>query len=222
MMAIIMRNDVLVVIRDTLEDVQGIKILSMYVEDNIVFGIYVNKVQDTLSFLSLPKQHFETVINGINIQFFELGTVLHNIYFNGALKFLDILHSNTKIIEPTIKYIDLCKLVLENIPFNIAKLNYINAFNKNFNYETDVEKVSMLMDVALNLNLTLLTWNNNNMQDFYYVKDIDNENDFIKACNSLNVFKQWLQSQSFAKISEKNINCIDQMYIKIQISYMKI
>ena len=66
-----MRNDVLVVIRDTLEDVQGIKILSMYVEDNIVFGIYVNKVQDTLSFLSLPKQHFETVINGINIQFLK-------------------------------------------------------------------------------------------------------------------------------------------------------
>lgn len=211
-----MRTDVLLTIKDTLEDVQKIKVLSMSVEDNTVFGIYINDIKDSLSFLTLPKNHFETTIDNINIHFFELGSVLHIIYFNGALKFLDILYPDSKIIEHNSEYIDLCNLVLENVPFNIAKLKYIEAFNQDFNYETDVEKVLMLMEIANDFNLTLLMWHKENMNNFVYVNEINNENDFILAYNSLNGFKEWLQGQNFAKISEKNLNCIDQKYINIQ------
>lgn len=211
-----MRNDVLLTIKDTLEDVQKIKVLSMSVEGNTVFGIYINNIRDSLSFLTLPKNHFETTIDNININFFELGSVLHTIYFNGALNFLDILYPDDKIIEHNSEYIDLCNLVLENVPFNIAKLKYIEAFNQEFNYGTDVEKILMLMEIANDLNLTLLMWHKENMNNFVYVNEINNENDFILAYNSLNGFKEWLQGQNFAKISEKNLNCIDQKYINIQ------
>ena len=211
-----MRTDVLLTIKDTLEDVQKIKVLSMSVEDNTVFGVYINDIRDSLSFLTLPKNHFETTIDNININFFELGSVLHIIYFNGALKFLDILYPDSKIIEHNSEYIDLCNLVLENIPFNIAKLKYIEAFNQEFDYGTDVEKVLMLMEIANDFNLTLLMWHKENMNNFVYVNEINNENDFILAYNSLNGFKEWLQGQNFAKISEKNLNCIDQKYINIQ------
>ena len=211
-----MRTDVLLTIKDTLEDVQKIKVLSMSVEDNTVFGVYINDIRDSLSFLTLPKNHFETTIDNININFFELGSVLHIIYFNGALKFLDILYPDSKIIEHNSEYIDLCNLVLENVPFNIAKLKYIEAFNQEFDYGTDVEKVLMLMEIANDFNLTLLMWHKENMNNFVYVNEINNENDFILAYNSLNGFKEWLQGQNFAKISEKNLNCIDQKYINIQ------
>ena len=216
MMEITMRTDVLLTIKDTLEDVQKIKVLSMSVEDNTVFGVYINDIRDSLSFLTLPKNHFETTIDNININFFELGSVLHIIYFNGALKFLDILYPDSKIIEHNSEYIDLCNLVLENVPFNIAKLKYIEAFNQEFDYGTDVEKVLMLMEIANDFNLTLLMWHKENMNNFVYVNEINNENDFILAYNSLNGFKEWLQGQNFAKISEKNLNCIDQKYINIQ------
>ena len=48
------------------------------------------------------------------------------------------------------------------------------------------------------------------------------ENDFIKACNAINTFKQWLQEQKFAKISEKNMNRINDMYVNLQILHMKV
>jgi len=217
-----MRTDVLLTIKDTLEDVQKIKVLSMSVKDNTVFGIYINNIKDSLSFLTLPKNHFETTIDNININFFELGSVLHTIYFNGALNFLDILYPDDKIIEHNSEYIDLCNLVLENVPFNIAKLKYIEAFSQEFNYETDVEKILMLMEIANDFNLTLLMWHKENMNNFIYMDEINNENDFILAHNSLNGFKEWLQGQNFAKISEKNLNCIDQKYINIQKSNIEV
>ena len=221
MMGIIMRNDVLLVIKDTLEDVQNITVLSMNVVDNTVFGIYVREVKESLSFLNFPKNHFETTIDNINIHFFELGTVLHSIYYNGALNFLDILYSNVDIIEDDSYYIDLCDLIFENVPFNIAKLKYIETYNEYFDNGVNTEPLSMLMDVANNLNVSLLSWNNKCMDNFYYIKKIETENDVIKACNSLNDFKIWLEGENFSKISERNMNKIDQMYINLQISHME-
>ena len=164
-----MRADVIETIKKTLEQTKNITILSLNVEDNILFGIYIADVRDSLSFLSLPESHFETTISDINIQFFELGTVLHNIYFNGALNFIDILYPDDEIMTPNSHYINLCDLIVENLPFNIAKLNYINATNQNFDYESDVDKVSMLMKVTLDLHVNLLTWKDINMENFFYV-----------------------------------------------------
>ena len=217
-----MRTDIFLTIKKTLEDVQNITVLSMDVQDNIVFGIYITEVRDNLSFLSLPKRHFETTIDGINIQFFELGAVLHKVYAYGALKFIDILCPNDDIIKPHSYYIDLYNLVMENLPFNIAKLKYIEAHRQYLDNGTGVESVSMLMDIALMLNQKLSLWYNDCMDNFLYVENIETENDIIKACNSLNGFKVWLESKSFAKISEKNMNKIDQMYINLQILHMKV
>ena len=222
-MGITMRTDVLLTIKDTLEDVQNITVLSMNVVDNTVFGVYIREVRESLSFLLFPKNHFETTIDGINIQFFELGTVLHNIYYNGALKFLDILYPDTNIMEGNSYYIDLCNLIFENVPLNIAKLKYIDAHQQYFDNGTNLEPISMLMNIAENLNENLLLWNDGNcMDNFLYIKNIETENDAIKAINSLNDFKVWLESESFTKISEKNMNRIDQMYINLQILHMEV
>lgn len=217
-----MRTDVIDTIKNTLEETKNIKILSLKVEDNILFGVYINEVREEISFLSQPKTHFETTIDNINLQFFELGALLYNIYFHGALKFIDILYPDDEIMKPNSYYINLCDLVVENLPFNIAKLNFINATNQNFDYENDVDKVSMLMELAMHLHVDLLTWKNINMDNFLYVRDIENKNDFIKACNAINTFKQWLQEQKFAKISEKNMNRINDMYVNLQILHMKV
>lgn len=217
-----MRTDVIKTIKETLEETKNITVLSLNVEDNILFGVYIAEVRDSLSFLTLPESHFETTISDVNIQFFELGTVLHNIYFNGALNFIDILYPDTEIMKPNSHYINLCDLVVENLPFNIAKLNFINACNQNFDYGCDVGKVEMLMKLAMHLNVDLLTWKDINMDNFLYVKEIKDENDFIKAYNSINTFKQWLQEQKFPKISEKNMHRINDMYVNLQILHMQV
>ena len=184
-----MRTDVIDTIKNTLEETKNIKILSLNVEDNILFGVYINEVREEISFLSQPKTHFETTIDNINLQFFELGALLYNIYFHGALKFIDILYPDDEIMKPNSYYINLCDLVVENLPFNIAKLNFINATNQNFDYENDVDKVSMLMELAMHLHADLLTWKNINMDNFLYVRDIENENDFLNEIKRLSNHK---------------------------------
>lgn len=210
-----MRIDIVNTIKKTLEETKDITILSLNEENDILFGVYINNVEGQLSFLSRPKTHFETVIGNVNIQFFELGAVLYNIYFYGALKFIDILCPNDNLIKPNQYYMELCDFVLENIPFNVAKLKYIEAIDKDFKYENDKEKVQMLLEVMLGFQSTLLGEN----EDFTYIK-IENENDFINVCNQLNYFKQKLQEKTFSKISEKNMNQLDDMYINLQISHI--
>lgn len=214
-----MRTDIINTIKKTLEETKGITILSLNEDKNILFGIYINDVKEQLSFLSRPKTHFEITIGGINLQFFELGAVLYNIYFHGALKFVDLLCPDDNLMTPNQHYMTLYNFVLENIPFNVAKLKYIDAVSENFKYETDKEKVQMLTDTMLNFRLTLLL--DDKFEDFTYVK-IENENDFIKACNQLDVFKQELQEENFPKISEKNMNRIDEMYTNLQILHIKV
>ena len=219
-----MRNDILLTIKKTLEDIQNITVLSMNVVDNTVFGVYIREVRDNLSFLIFPKNHLETTIDGINIQFFELGAVLHNIYYNGALNFLDILYPDTNIMKGNFHYINLCNLIFENIPFNIAKLKYIEASNQKFSdhYQDDIEKTLMLMDIANELNNFLALWGDSYFDSFVYVDEVKDKKDFVAACNSLDEFRQWLQNQSFTKISEKDMNRIDQMYINLQILHMEV
>lgn len=214
-----MRIDIVNTIKKTLEETKDITILSLNEENNVLFGVYINNTKGQLSFLSRPKTHFETVVGGVNLQFFELGAVLYNIYFYGALKFIDILCSDDNLMKPTKHYMELCNFVLENIPFNVAKLKYIEAVSQDFKYETDKEKVQMLTDVMLGFRLSLMM--DDKFEEFTYIK-IENENDFIKACNQLDIFKQELQKETFSKISEKNMNQLDDMYINLQISHMKV
>lgn len=216
-----MKIETIQIIKETLEKAKSITVLSMSQDNNILFGVYINNVRDSLSFLSLPKSHFETTINEINIQFFELGAVLHSIYFNGALKFIDILIPDDGLMTPSEDYLSLCSFVLDNIPFNIAKLKYIEAVNENFTYENDIEKVSMLLKIMLDFKITLMI-DLDVFDSIEYVTSIDNENDFIKACNYLNKFKEYLQGETYPKISEKNMYKMDKMYIDIQISHLNI
>lgn len=218
---IIMNKDVLFTIKNTLEDTINIKVLSLHKRDNIVFGIYVNDIIDSLSFLSLPQEHIETNIDGVEIQFYELGAILHNIYFNGAISFLDILLPNDDIMKGSDKYMDLCNLVTENLPFNIAKLKYIESLNENFVYSDDIEKVEMLMYIMRDFILNLISFSDESPSDFVYVDKINDAVDFLSACNALEDFKQWLEVHNFKKISEKKINDINKIYFDLQMEHSK-
>ena len=221
MMVTIMNKDVLFTIKNTLEDTINIKVLSLHKRDNIVFGIYVNDIIDSLSFLSLPQEHIQTNIDGIDIQFYELGTILHHIYFKGAISFLDILLPDDDIMKGSDNYMKLCDLVVKNLPFNIAKLKYIESLNKNFVYSDDVEQVEMLMYIMRDFNLNLLVYYDESPSEFTYIDKINDAVDFLSACNALEDFKQWLEGHNFKKISEKKIHEINQIYFDLQMEYSK-
>ena len=223
MMVITMRTDVILTIKNTLEDMKGITTLSLNTDDSekVIFGIYVNDIRNSLSFLSLPEEHIETTIDGINIQFFELGAVLHNIYFNGALSFIDILYPNDEIMQPSEEYFNLCVEIAEHLPFHIAKFNYIQSI-QNFRYEDDNEQVLILTEIMRSFVFSLKNNSEYDPGDYTYIKKIESEADFVSACNELNKFQQWLNGINNKKVSEKDLNRINDLYMDIQIMHMKV
>ena len=222
-----MRNDILLIIKNTLEEEKDLTILSMYAEDDTVFGVYINDVEKSLSFLSLPEYHIETTIDNINIQFFELGAILNHIYFNGALKFWDILYSSDNIIDHISIFDELCDFIAEHLPFNIAKLKLIEAINKVNDYqydnEDDISALMYLRDRIINFWVNLLVHSDEDLNELeIIIGEIEDKNDFISLCNNFNKFKQNLNELSFSKISEKDMNIINNMYVEIQIRYLKV
>lgn len=225
MMVIIMRTDVVLTIKNTLEDMKGITTLSVNTNDseNVVFGVYINEIRNSISFLTLPEEHIETTIDNINIQFFELGAILHNVYFHGALSFIDILCPSDKIMEPYEEYFDLCVEILSHLPFNVAKLNFIHTLSHNdFNYDDSVEKVLIMTQVMKSFVLSLKKFSDKDVDGYTYIDKIESEADFISACNELNRFKEWLDGETFEKVSEKDLNRINDLYTEIQIRHMKL
>ena len=193
-----MRTDVLQTVKDTLEQTKNIKVLSLFYEDNTIFGVYIVDVRESLSFLHLPLFHIETDVMGINIQFFELGAVLHHIYDKGALKFVDILTSSDENIKPDVNLLTLNDFVLQHLPFNIAKVNYIQALNKDFNYSNKNE-VAYLYDILLIFVRYLNKYSEYKIQNDYQKIIIENESDFVSVCNNLYSFRQELESTFLTK-----------------------
>lgn len=222
-MVTIMRTDVIFTIKNTLEDMKDITTLSLNVDEHnkIIFGIYVNDIRNSLSFLSLPEEHIETTIDGINIQFFELGAVLHNIYFTGALSFIDILYPSDEIMKPSEEYFNLCAEIAEHLPFHIAKFNYIQSI-QNFRYEDDNEQVLILTEIMRSFVASLKHNSDYDPGEYTYIKTIKTESDFVSACNELSKFQQWLNGVNFKKVSEKDLNRINDLYMDIQIMHMKV
>lgn len=210
-------------IKNTLEDMKDITTLSLNVDesDKVIFGIYVNDIRNSLSFLSLPEEHIETTIDGINIQFFELGAVLHSIYFTGALSFIDILYPSDEIMQPSEEYFNLCVEIAEHLPFNIAKLSYVQSI-QNFRYEDDNEQVLILTEIMRSFIASLKHNSDYDPGEYTYIKAIKTESDFATACNELYRFKEWLEDVNFKKVSEKDLNRVNDLYMDIQIMHMKV
>ena len=191
-MAIIMRTDVLQTIKDTLEQTQNITVLSIYEENNVVFGIYVNDVRDSLSFLNVPPVHLETIVLGIHIEFFELGAVLHHIYLTGAFKFVEILTTSDKNIAPDDDLMTLVDFLLEKLPFNVAQANFLDAFLKGSIHNTDenIGTVILLRDMMIQF----LKYNEMYAEDKIeidfevFTDSIETDADYVKVYNQLNSF----------------------------------
>lgn len=204
-------NDtILNVIKDTLEESKNIKVVNIFVEDDDVYGIYLNSLEHSLSFLQIPELTINTEIDGHYITFIELGFLLYNIYNHGTLSLYNwLLHTSDISCDNNTLYNDLIDCVRENPPLYLAKSIIINHFDNviNSNDKKEIlEFVQQLYDLDA-LDSFDIEINNN----------IENMNDIIRIKNELGYFKQELQSKKYDKVSEKKINDINQLYVSLQL-----
>lgn len=203
-------DSILEVIKDTLEESKGIKILNIFVEDNDVYGIYVNSLQDSLSFLKIPNLSINTDIDGHYITFVELGFLLRSIYYEGALSLYNWLLRNPDIVCDTNSiYNDLIQCVKDNPPLYLAKSVIINCFDDIIDSKDKKEVLEFVQK--------LKDFNIFDSFDVSIDSNIENDNDMIRVKNQLSYFKQELQGKEYKKISEKKINDINDLYVSLQI-----
>ena len=203
-------DSILEVIKDTLEESKGIKILNIFVEDNDVYGIYVNSLQDSLSFLKIPNLSINTDIDGHYITFVELGFLLRSIYYEGALSLYNWLLRNPDIACDTNSiYNDLIQCVKDNPPLYLAKSVIINCFDDIIDSKDKKEVLEFVQK--------LKDFNIFDSFDVSIDSNIENDNDMIRVKNQLSYFKQELQGKEYKKISEKKINDINDLYVSLQI-----
>lgn len=204
-------NDtILNVIKDTLEESKNIKVVNIFVEDDDVYGIYLNSLEHSLSFLQIPELTISTDIDGHYITFIELGFLLYNIYNHGTLSLYNwLLHLPDISCNNDVLYNDLVDCVKENPPLYLAKSMIINHFDDVINSN---DKKEILEFVQQLYDLDAL--------DSFDVKldnHIEDMNDMIRIKNELGHLKQELQSKKYDKISEKKINDINQLYVSLQL-----
>ena len=175
-----------------------------------MYGIYLNSLQHSLSFLQMPELSINTEIDGHYIIFIELGFLLRNIYQKGAMSLYNWLHMNSAISCDNDKlYNDLVQCVKENPPLYIAKSVIMSHFDEVID-SNDEKKILKLVQQLRDLD---------NFENWGIEIDdsIDDINDIIRIKNTLSVLKQTLLDTKYDKISEKKMNDINDLYVSLQL-----
>ncbi len=222
-----MRTDVLETIRDTFEETKDIHIQYLLVQqennDEVVYGLYTNRICDSISFLHIPENSIETEIDNIKIFMLELGTVLRYIYYHGALNFLYLFHHDSTLIIPSDNFLELSEYVMKNVPLNIGKAQLLLRINKILDENIssdDEEKKTYILSLFDHIFAYAFYDHDYRLPDFkhniHQIFDDWNDNNVLIITNYLQDIKQSLEDIQRKKISEKTMEQIDLYYVRIQ------
>lgn len=227
-----MKNSYLKVIKDTLETTKNIIVLSMSDEGITQYGhevivIYVNNIENSLSFLEQNEPSLHIPIEGYNIHLIELGFLIKSIYHNPkSFLFIDYLKmQNDYIIKDEDNlYVEIIELINDNLPLLLVKSFILEEIDNISNINDTIQYMNTVsFSLLLNLCQYLI---DNDIVDYdinfltKYVGHRQDETTFYEISSDLNSFKQELDSQlECNKISENFIRKLDELYIDMQIIY---
>lgn len=198
----------LTIVKESFEEQKNVYVPLIYAKDNDIYGIYINNLHESLSFIKAPLNNMHTDIDGHNIFMFELGFILHLIYQNGSVQMYNILNDFGDIFlyESTNQiFCDLIDVVDGNPPLQLSSfhlINWIDDLNTgNLNMST-IDLIEMIENFMLIEPLDV---------------DVSDKSSESLMKNNLNLVKQELKSRKFKKITEATISTIDKLFIKLQL-----
>ena len=95
-----LNKNTLNIIKNGFEEQKKVTVLSLYEDNNDVYGIYINPLSQLLSFVEQPLYSMSTDIDGHNIFMMELGSLLHLIYHNASMQMYQWLCHPSDLIIP--------------------------------------------------------------------------------------------------------------------------
>lgn len=199
-----LNKNTLNIIKNGFEEQKKVTVLSLYEDNNDVYGIYINPLSQLLSFVEQPLYSMSTDIDGHNIFMMELGSLLHLIYHNASMQMYQWLCHPSDLIIPNDDFDKLVSLCETYPPYNLASFHLINWVaelnNGNLNMST-FDLVDMFKIFMKNEPLDI---------------DFDASTDEIYLKNQLNQASQILKTKKYKKISEAEMHQIDRTFINLQ------
>lgn len=200
-------EDLLKIVKNGFEEQKNIKILSLYHEDDIIYGIYILPLSQSLSFNQEPLLNMTTDIDGFQIIMHELGQILLYAYNIGILQYFDMLTHNSEIDIKYSQFDELLNLCIHNPPLHridasiiewLTMTDYISStrirtFNKICYLYNNIDSLNADMNI-----------NSSDYDDTYVLQQF---NDVAKQ----------LQHKNHKKIEELIIHKINDIYIRMQI-----
>lgn len=200
-------EDILVMIKESFEEQKGIKVLSLFVEDNRIHGIYILPLQQSLSFQEEPLLDMITDIDGTTIIMEELGQLLLFAYKMGSIHhFMKLTHPSDIEIDSNL-FNDLVSKCVNNPPLHLIDKTLVEWFERTdevhpIRTKSFVESCKLYnqldeLDVDMSINTT--------------------DNDGAYILQQFRMGAQQLKQKKHRKISELTIYGINMLYIELQV-----
>ena len=199
-------KETLTIIKDGFEEQKNIKVLSLFVTDNIVYGVYLNPLHELLSFIEQPLYSMSTDINGYDIHMMELGALLHLSYHNASIQMYQWLCHSSDLTIPNEMYDILIGYCIKYPPYNLVSFHFIEWVDKLNNGDLNMS-VKDLVDMFKIF-----------MESEPLDVDFDTSDNEAYLKNQLNQAAQLLKEKDYKKVTEAEMYQIDKAFVGLQLS----
>lgn len=200
-------QELLTIVKDSFEEQKDIKILSLYVEDEYIHGIYILPLQQSLSFTHEPLLDMTTDIGGHTIIMEELGQVLLYAYNVGIIDYYMKLIHESDIVIPNKLFDNLLNICIDNPPLQRIDARLIDWFN--ITQEVHRARTQTFLKACGQ-------YNKLDSIDIDTDISVDTHDDVYILLQFEEATKQ-LQQKKHKKVTELIIHKINQAYIELQV-----
>lgn len=198
-------KQMLEIVKEGFEEQKHIDVVSIYAWNDDIYGVYINRPTDSLSFIKAPLYNMHTDIEGHNIFMMELGELLYYIYDKASIQMYNwLINPSALPCQFSSCFDDLLSICIANPPLQLSSFQLIKWIDRlndgDINYSANdlIDMVEQFMTIEpLDI-------------------DVSDKSNEVVMKNNLNKVKQLLMEKKYDKIDELTIYEIDKLYVKLQ------
>ena len=198
-------KQMLEIVKEGFEEQKHIDVVSIYAWNDDIYGVYINRPTDSLSFIKAPLYNMHTDIEGHNIFMMELGELLYYIYDKASIQMYNwLINPSALPCQFSSCFDDLLSICIANPPLQLSSFQLIKWIDKlndgDINYSAN-DLIDMVEQFMIIEPLDI---------------DVSDKSNEVVMKNNLNKVKQLLMEKKYDKIDELTIYEIDKLYVKLQ------
>ena len=179
-------KQMLEIVKEGFEEQKHIDVVSIYAWNDDIYGVYINRPTDSLSFIKAPLYNMHTDIEGHNIFMMELGELLYYIYDKASIQMYNwLINPSALPCQFSSCFDDLLSICIANPPLQLSSFQLIKWIDRlndgDINYSANdlIDMVEQFMTIEpLDI-------------------DVSDKSNEVVMKNNLNKVKQLLMEKKF-------------------------